>query len=237
MNDQLEELRLRRAMAAPTIQLTVPEGFVPEEDLAASHIAVPEGFVPEDDLATPQLTIPEGFVPEEENSFFGNIMRGIGERAVALPGNVIRAVTPVATADVETGVDEYAIMREGLQDDPAALATFDKLAVPITQERTQLQQNASKVGNQTADALTSVDLGYKPQTSWESVKSEPLSNVLPFIVEQGLVSVPDMVAAGLAPPAYGVALTGEIAHNRAKNDGRENATVGDLVAAMPAAAR
>ena len=84
-------------------------------------------------------------------------------------------------------------------------------------------------------SLRGVDLGYKPGTTWEEVKDSPATNVIPFAMEQGLVSIPDMAAVIVALPAYVVARTGELAGERAESDLRKEATVGDLAAALPGA--
>jgi len=45
-------------------------------------------------------------------------------------------------------------------------------------------------------------LGYKPGTTWEDFKEDPLINFLPFALEQGIISLPEMAAALLALPLY-----------------------------------
>ena len=68
------------------------------------------------------------------------------------------------------------------------------------------------------------------------MKRSPAAKAIPFAVEQGLVSLPDMAAALTNLPAYVLARTGELAGARADADLRKEATVGDLVAALPGAA-
>ena len=77
--------------------------------------------------------------------------------------------------------------------------------------------------------------GYDPMVRWEDVKSNPL--MAPgFIVEQGVVSAPDMAAAITMLPAYVLGRTEEIAQRRAENNGRPGeVTLGDMGAAAPAA--
>lgn len=81
-----------------------------------------------------------------------------------------------------------------------------------------------------------MDFGYEEATSWEDFKSAPLANFVPFALEQGLVSTPDMAAALMALPAYIAARAGELGDKRAENNGIENASVTDLLATLPAAA-
>ena len=68
------------------------------------------------------------------------------------------------------------------------------------------------------------------------MKRSPASRAIAFAVEQGLVSLPDMALALASLPAYVLARTGELAGARAEADLRKDATVGDLVAALPGAA-
>ena len=77
--------------------------------------------------------------------------------------------------------------------------------------------------------------GYDPMVRWDDVKSNPL--LAPgFIVEQGVVSAPDMAAAITMLPAYVLGRTEEIAQRRAENNGRPGeVTLGDMGAAAPAA--
>lgn len=79
------------------------------------------------------------------------------------------------------------------------------------------------------------DFGYEEATSWDDFKSAPLRNFVPFALEQGLVSLPDMAAAVTMLPAYVYSRTGELADRRAENNGIEDATVGDLIKVLPAA--
>lgn len=75
-----------------------------------------------------------------------------------------------------------------------------------------------------------------PGTTWDEVKANPARNVIPFALEEGIVSVPDMAAAVLALPFYVASRAGGISEARAENDQREEATLEDLLAALPPAA-
>ena len=78
-------------------------------------------------------------------------------------------------------------------------------------------------------------LNYVPGTSWEDFKDHPLDNFIPFALEQGIISIPDMALVMASLPAYVLARTGELGQARAENDARANATIGDFVTAAPAA--
>lgn len=82
----------------------------------------------------------------------------------------------------------------------------------------------------------SADVGYQPSTTFQDVKSAPLSNALPFIRDSVVSSLPDMAAAVAALPAYVLSRTSEIADERAKNNNRPGtADVSDMAKALPAA--
>ena len=167
---------------------------------------------------------------EPENGVIGNLARGIGERASKVVGGLGRAlftaVDPIAQP-IERGLEKIGIptsIEIGPSGASLRHSTEADYAAPggtLTQDMISAAENAK--------------LGYKPGTTWEDVKKSPLSSVIPFALEQGIVSAPDMAAAIAALPAYVVARTGEIGQTRAKNDERSNANLGDLVAALPAA--
>lgn len=80
------------------------------------------------------------------------------------------------------------------------------------------------------------DLGYQPSTQLKELGSNPL-NVIPFVAERVITSLPDMAAAVKLPVAYVMARTKEILDERVKNDEKtlDDATVGDVTAAVTAA--
>jgi hypothetical protein len=72
---------------------------------------------------------------------------------------------------------------------------------------------------------------------WDDVKAHPgVGNVLSYIGQTGIGATPDLAAAGVAPWLYGASREGDVAHARAVNNGRQVASVGDVVAAAPVAA-
>ena len=58
--------------------------------------------------------------------------------------------------------------------------------------------------------------------------------MLPWALEQGLISVPDMAASVYALPAYMAARTGEIGQARSENKGKKDATFQDFIEVLPA---
>lgn len=93
------------------------------------------------------------------------------------------------------------------------------------------------------EKLKDVKLGYEEAKNWEDVKQSfseggafsgsAYADVLEYAVEQGIKSIPDMVAVIGAMPSYLVARSGEIGEIRAKNKGKEKADSADILEAAP----
>jgi len=168
--------------------------------------------------------------PEPENGVIGNLARGIGERASKVAGGLGRAlftaVDPIAQP-IERGLEKIGIPQT-MEIGPNGVSFRHSTEADYAAPGGQLTQDMIR-------AAENVKLGYKPGTTFEDVKKRPLTSIIPFALEQGIVSAPDMAAAIAALPAYVVARTGEIGQTRAKNDERSDANLGDLVAALPAA--
>lgn len=159
---------------------------------------------------------PAPAAPEPSKGFeIGNVIRGTGEATADVAGGLLRALGFLT----ETGV---------VPEIPDA-GGFSWLLPEGA--------NVSRGGGTfaLADAVSGLDLGYAPGTTFEDVKRDPLGNVLPFIGEQGIVSLPAMALAAASTPALAASQTGSIAQQRAENDGRQEATLLDAAAAAPAA--
>lgn len=141
--------------------------------------------------------------------FLSNAMRGLGQRAARLPG--------IAASSVKTVGDAVA---GGAGLDPLWAKYSKALDVLST--------------------LKETDFGYEPRATWEGVKQaegalDTAAAAGAFAVEQGVGSVPDMVASIYALPALVVARAGEIGDERAFNDGKDSAEALDIIKAAPAA--
>lgn len=74
------------------------------------------------------------------------------------------------------------------------------------------------------------------ETTWAQVKERPTpGRIAAFGVEQSIQSAPGMVAAAFAAPVYVASQAGGIGQTRAENNGRADASAGDVLAASPAA--
>jgi len=80
-------------------------------------------------------------------------------------------------------------------------------------------------------------LNYQPKVPWEQVKADPsAANVLGFMGEAAVTSLPDMAAAMINAPLYFTTYVAPIAKKRAENDGRTQVTPADLSYAAAASA-
>lgn len=164
----------------------------------------------------------------EELSLFENLAAGIGERFFNLAGSITRFTG--TTADTAADVLEQIV--------PLGRIGFDFTGdVPKFEWRpsTQVDLDEESPLLPIARDFEGLNLGYKQGTTWKDFKDKPLTNFLPFALEQGIVSMADMVAVMSNMPAYIVARSGEIGQTRAVNDGLVDATVEDFVKAAPAA--
>lgn len=175
-----------------------------------------------------------------------NIVAGTGERFFSLVGSLTRLAGTIG--DTAADFLDRHIVSGNIEYDFTG-DTPSLRWVPATEERLAKESPLLPY----ARDFESVKLGYKPGATWEDFKDAPLSNFVPFALEQGIVSLPDMAAVMTNLPAYVAARTGEIGQTRAQNDQsispmdvlREqvtgekgtkapvDATVGDFIAAAP----
>lgn len=160
----------------------------------------------------------------ENMGYTENVLRGIGSRAVNLSGGLLR-VAGTVSMDLSRKLD----------DSIPTVFDFSKDNFG-PRHMTDEERARTTPFPETIGSMQKLDLGFRPRTTWEDVKERPLAEFLPFALEQGLVSAPDMAAAIFAPEAYFTSLTGDIGQNRAQNDERKDATVGDFIKSAPAAA-
>lgn len=147
-------------------------------------------------------------------SSVANVAKGAGERVTSLAGGLVRTLGNLPSPE-----DYINDLMYG-DNKPANLPT---------------RQQVTDTANEIAGKLESTKFGYEQGTSWEDFKASPIKNFIPFALEQGLVSTPDMIAAIGNLPVYVAARTGEMGQERAKNNNLDNATVEDLIKVLPGA--
>lgn len=89
--------------------------------------------------------------------------------------------------------------------------------------------------NAAADVISkqSEDMNFAPSVTYEQVKDNPTpSNILAFMGEGLIGSLPHMALASVSAPVYFSSYVAPIALERAKNNGRDVPTPGDVAAAM-----
>ena len=210
----------------------IPRGAAPVEDNPFLSL-LPQARQPRRQLETidqtpigvarPEMMATPDDIPPAGNGGF-NLARGIGERALNLAGGVVR-FTGQTSDELADWLNERVPL--GAVDADAGGIRWR----PWTKEEAAQPSPLLPA----ARALEGAKLGYQPGTTWEDVKASPLSKFLPFAFEQGIVSIPDMAAAIYNLPGYVISRIGEIGQTRAGNDKRKDATVGDMIAAAPAA--
>ena len=166
---------------------------------------------------------------EPENSFIGNLPRGIADRATNLLGSLSNFVSQSASALEK----EFPL---------GGFTNVGGFPMYLPPEQWALFQKAqggtfAKAG----EALKDMDFGYVPQATWEGVKESfaeegvlsGLGETLLFGVEQGTVSIPDMVATvyGFAP--YVMARSEEMGQERAEIKGIGGGTIRETLEAAP----
>ena len=164
-------------------------------------------------FAEPPAPPPPAPEPESGTSWFGNVGRGILERGADLAGGMLSGVSSAAEwldRNVPLG---YIDFEKGYQ---SGTMPAEKDAV-------------AKAG----EALTETKFGYEERTSWDEFLDSPVRQFIPYALEKGFVSAPDMAAALINLPGYVVARTGEMSSERAANDARDRGTTRDFLTALP----
>ena len=109
--------------------------------------------------------------------------------------------------------------------------------VENTPEIEKLENPFGFTGNEFDDATAYLRknkkaLNYKPMVPWDQVKADPsAANILGYMGETAVASLPDMAAVLINTPAYFATLVAPIAEKRAENDGRSQVTPEDLAVA------
>lgn len=181
------------------------------------------------DTLAPQKSMMD--LVSEKLSGLANLGAGAVERAGDVGGALLQTIGTVGQ-----GLEKKAPLGGFVWADGDVLPSYKS---PEEFAKTE----APSIIEKGANALKGVDLGYQEQTNWQDVKNSfaengPLSgtayaDVLKFGIEQGVKSVPDMVAAIYALPTYIFARSGEIGEQRAINKGKDKAELNDVLEAAP----
>ncbi len=213
---ELEEAAPQQARPAPVTPVRppaaglppLPPGFEltnPQQDTRQNLPAPPPGF---------ELEQPEGGL----GSTIATLARGVGSRAKTLAGGLMTDVAALAAPKAEA-------LRSG-QPAGAPVITTDPMGLPIVLPGEQpTDRDPVAIAAELGRSAVQDPGSYTPITPWEDVKAAEgvvptLLEASKFALEQGVVSLPDMLAALGNLPGYVAARTGEIAQDRAALEGR-----------------
>lgn len=166
-------------------------------------------------------------------SFIPNVAAGTAERAGDVAGGFLTAVNVAAEAGQE------ALPMGGFVWEGGVLPTYKN----AEEYEAYKAQGGKELLKEAESGAKEFDAGYVPTHTWEAVKEEfseggPLSGsawgeVVGYVGEQGIKSIPDMAAAVFNLPAYVVARSGEIGETRAQNKGKDKTELTDVLEAAP----
>ncbi len=166
-------------------------------------------------------TFLQALKPEKSTMAF---VEGLPARAAELAGSSLETVAEVGSRAAKNLSKAFAPEGETPEQKKIREDAFKfELADPLFSWAKSLKDYSKSVG-------------YEPGTKLSDLADNPL-NAIPFVTERVITSLPDMVAAYAATPAYITVRTKEILDERMKNDKKtlDDATVKDLTAAASAA--
>ena len=170
----------------------------------------------------------EDSLKEPERGFWNNAARGGLDRVNSVTGNFIEFL-----GNVSEDFDDYMVNSLGVPN-PGIVIGDDGVSfewnMPV-----DTPSLITHVGKAVSEGEA---YDYQPRFTWEGLKGDVTpTNAAGYIVEQGIQSVPDMLAAMFTLPAYVASRTEEIAEARVENDERDEVTGKDLATSfLPAVA-
>ena len=174
-----------------------------------------------------------------ERGFFDNTARRVGERTTELTGQLVSFMDQVSRfADEKMGVGNIVFDEDiNLYDMRTWVPSYDPRSIK------QLESAGMKnVATAAAEGLQATEFDAEHIHTWESVKRaftdsntgalSAMGEVLLFAGEQGIASVPDMVAVMANLPVYVLSRSAEIGGERAANKGKDQ-DITDTLEALP----
>ncbi|MDP4546475.1 LPD38 domain-containing protein [Marinobacter sp. MDS2] len=165
-----------------------------------------------------------------------NMARGALERSGDLLGGLFTSANALAERGEASHPLGGLVWEDGLIPDYKGPEDYAKW---------RAEQGGDEPLKLAADYWADASVGYQENHTWERVKQEfseggalsgsAWAEVMAYGAEQGVKSIPDMVAAVVALPTYITARSGEIGTERAKNKGKAEADLTDVLEAAPAA--
>ena len=163
-------------------------------------------------------------VPEKEKiGWFSSMARGLGERTTRIAGFIPDTANTVADIMPEW-LDQGLV----IDDDGVRWEKGEEYAKVSLAKKAGKAADEADLGSKRGPLATPDEI----KAQWEAGdKWSAAGNAAQFAVEQGLLSLPDMVAAVASFPLYWLGQGGDYAQQRAAADGRTKATPADAVIA------
>lgn len=164
----------------------------------------------------------EKTLKESERGFLNNAGRGGLKTINSLTGNLLEFIGNNADNFEDFMVNTVGAPNPGIvMGDDGLSWSWD---IPPEQTDAGLIGKAISEGNV---------YDYQPRFTWEKLKGDVTAqNLAGYVVEQGVQSLPHMLATLYTLPAYIASRTEDIAETRVTNDDRDEVTTGDLITSL-----
>jgi len=168
----------------------------------------------------------ETTVDDMEHGFLSNAGRGALDRVNQLTGNFLELYGNVEQGLTQT-MNDLGIPNPGVRMGEDGISWDWDI---------QAGTSESIIGEVGEAVSGQPAFDYTPRYTWEKFKGDlTAENLTGFVLEQGVKSIPDMMAAIFTLPAYIGSRTEEIAESRVKNDERKDVEGMDLLTSLPVA--
>lgn len=169
----------------------------------------------------------EDSLKEPERGFWNNTGRGALKTINQLTGNLIEFA-----GNVTDDFDDYMVNTLGM---PNPGIIFGDDGISMSWNVPPGITGVEEIGKAISEGNV---YGYQPRFTWENLKGDVTpTNLAGYVAEQGVQSLPHMLAALYTLPAYIASRTEDIAESRVTNDDRDDVTGEDLATSfVPAVA-
>jgi len=167
----------------------------------------------------------EDSLKEPERGFWNNTGRGTLKTVNQLTGNLIEFA-----GNVNADFDNYVGNVLGIPN-PGIVFGDDGLSWSwnLPPDRPQmLEEVGAAISSEEVDVYD-----YQPRFTWENLKGDVTpTNLAGYVAEQGVQSLPHMLATIYTLPAYIASRTEDFAEKRVANDDRDDVTASDLATSI-----
>lgn len=165
----------------------------------------------------------EETLKEPERGFWNNAARGGLDTVNSITGNLLEVL-----GNVSEDFDDFMVNSAGMPN-PGIIINDDGVSwswdIPV-----ETPSILTNIGKAVSEGKA---YDYRPDFTWEKLKGDITpTNLAGYITEQGIQSLPHMLAAIYTLPAYVASRTEDIAEKRVANDQREDVTGADLATSI-----